>query len=91
MHQNKMQDQAVHNVLDINRIKFKSYGNYQSYFKSNEIIINNQDPQNQNPNDETSKAEHPNRYDSEDIEINTTSAIPNFKPKLLPDNGLKKV
>lgn len=42
----------------------------------------------QNQNEETSKADHPNRYDSEDIEINTTSKLSNFNAKLLPDNTI---
>lgn len=36
------------------------------------LILNNQDPQSQNPNYETSNTKHCNR--------------PKFKPKLLPDN-----
>ena len=31
-------------------------------------------------------AENPNENDSEDKEINKTSALPNFMPKILPDD-----
>ena len=52
--------------------------------------INKQHPYSQTENDETPGAEHPNENDSEDTETNKTSAIPNFMPQVLPDDGTAK-
>ena len=38
----------------------------------------------------TPEAEYPNENDSEDTETNTTCAIPNFMPQILPDDEIAK-
>ena len=45
MYKNKLQDQGVQNVININKIKFEPYGNSvnQAYSQFNETLINNQD------------------------------------------------
>ena len=61
-----MQEQGVLNVVNINIIKFELYGNlvHLGFSQFNETLINNQNPpHNQNKNDETSGAKHPNEND----------------------------
>ena len=84
MYQNELQDQGVHNVLNINKIKFEPYGNLfdEVYYRLNETLINTQDPHRQIENDETPGAEYPNDNDSEDTETNKTSTTPTFMPQI---------
>ena len=51
-------------------------------------MINNQDPHSKIENDETPALKHPNGNDSEDREINRTSAISNFMPKIFPHDEI---
>ena len=50
--------------------------------KFNEILINNQDADSQIENDETPRSKYPNGINSENTEINKTSAILNLIPKI---------
>ena len=92
LYQNKLQEQGVQDVVNRNKIKFEPYGNLvdQVFSQFNENSINIQDPHSQIENDETPEAEYPNENDSEDIETNKTSAIPNFMPQILSDNEIAK-
>ena len=53
-------------------------------------MITNQDPDRQIENDETRGAEYPNENDSENTKTNKTYAIPNFMPKILPDDEIEE-
>ena len=83
LYQNKLQEQGVQDVVNRNKIKFEPYSGLvdQAFSQFNENSINNQDPHSQIENDETPEAEYLNENDSEDTEINKTSAIPNFYAK----------
>ena len=72
--------------------KFEPYGDLvdQTFSQFNENSINYQDPDSQIENDETPEVEHHNENDSEDIERNKSPAIPNFMPKMLPDDEIAK-
>ena len=88
LHQNKLQEQGVQDVVNANKIKFEPYGGLvdEAYSKFNEILLNNQDPQSQFENDEILEAEYSNGSYSDDREINEAPANTNFMPKILPDN-----
>ena len=90
LYQNKLQEQGVQDVGNINKIKFEPYGDLgdEEYSRLNEILINIQDPWSQIENDEIPGAEYPNDNDSEDTEKNKTSTIPTFMPQILPDNEI---
>ena len=62
----------------------------QAFLKFNEYVVNNQDRHGQIENYETPGAEYPNESDSENTETNKTSALPNFIPKILPDDDIAK-
>ena len=49
MYQNKLQEEGVQNVVNINKIDFKPYNDLvdQTLLQLNENVINNQDPQSQ--------------------------------------------
>ena len=49
MSQNKLQQEGVQNVVNINKIDFKPYNDLvdQTFLQFNENVINNQDPQSQ--------------------------------------------
>ena len=86
-YQNKLQEEGVQDVVNINKIRFEPYGDLvdQAFSQFNENLINNQDPHSQIENDETPGPEYPNESDSEEGETNNNSAIPNFMPQILPD------
>ena len=65
-------------------IKFDSVD--QDFSQFNKNLVNNVDPYSQIENDETQRAEYPNKNYLEDAETNKTSAIPNFMPNILPDD-----
>ena len=46
LYQNKLQKGGVQDVVNINKIKFESYGDlvHQAFLEVNEILINNQHP-----------------------------------------------
>ena len=46
MYQNKLQQQGVQDILNINKIKFEPHGDLvdQADLRLNETLINNQDP-----------------------------------------------
>ena len=92
MHQNKLQKQRVHDVANGNKIKFGPYGDLvgQAFSEFNENSIKNQDPHSQIENYETPRAEYCNENDSEDTEINQTSAFPNFMSQILPHDETTK-
>ena len=92
LHQNKLQEQGVQDVVNRNKIKFKPYGDLvdQTFSQFNENSINNQDPHSQIGKDGTPEAEYANENDSEDTETNKTSVIPNFMPEILPDDEIAK-
>ena len=73
-----------------NKIKFEPYGDLvdQASSKFNENLLNNKDPQSQIENHETPWAVYPNKNDSEETETNKHYAIPNFMPKILPDDEI---
>ena len=58
MYQNKLQEEQVHDVISISKIKTEPYGDLvdQAFVQLNEIFINNQDPHSQIENDETPEA-----------------------------------
>ena len=60
----------------------------QAFSQFNETLIKNQDPGSQIKNDEIPGAEYPNENDSEDMETNKTSEIPNFMSNVLADNEI---
>ena len=62
----------------------------QAFLKFNEYVVNNQDRHGQIENYEIPGAEYPNESDSENTETNKTSALPNFIPKILPDDDIAK-
>ena len=90
MYENKLQEDGVQDVVNKNKRKLEPYGDLvdQGFSKINENLINNQDPNSQIENDETSAAEYPNESDSEEGETNKTSALPNFMPQILPDDEI---
>ena len=51
-------------------------------------MISSQGPHSQIKNDESPGAENPNKYDLQDTETNTTSAIGNFMSQVLPDDEI---
>ena len=85
-----LQEQGVQDVVNINNITSEQYGDLidQIYSEFNETLINNQDPHSKIENDETPALTHPNGNDSEDREINRTSAISNFMPKIFPHDEI---
>ena len=80
MHQNKLGQQGVQAVANMNKIKLEPYGDLvdQAFSQFNKNSITNQDPHNQVENDETPGAKYLDENVSEDTETNKTSAIPNF-------------
>ena len=90
LHQNKLREQGVQAVVNMNKTKFERYGDLvdQAFSQLNENSITNQDPHSQIEKDETPGTEYLLENDSEDAEINKTSAIPNFMPKILPDDEI---
>ena len=58
----------------------------QAFSQFSGTLIKNQDPGSQIKNDEIPGAEYPNENDSEDMETNKTSEIPNFMSNVLADN-----
>ena len=89
---NKLQEQRVQDVVNKNKIKFLPYNDLGDYTFSqfNENSINNQDPHSQIDNDGTLRTEYPNENYSEDTETNKTSAIPNFRQQVLPNDEIDK-
>ena len=75
----------------MNKTKFEPYGDLvdQAFSQPNENSITNQDPHSQIEKDETPGTEYLLENDS-DTETNKTSAIPNFMPKILPDDEITK-
>ena len=53
-------------------------------------MINNPGPHSQIENDKTPGAEYLHENDAENTETNKSSAIPNFMPKILPDDEIAK-
>ena len=92
LYQNKLQEQGVQDVVNRSKIKFEPYGDLvdQAFSQFNENSINNQDPQCQTENDETPEAQYPNENESEVLETNKTSAIPNFSHKYYQMMKLQK-
>ena len=90
LYQNKLQEEGVQDVVDINKIKFEPYGDLidQTCSQFNENLINNQDLHSQIENDETPGPEHPKESDSKERETKKTSALPNFIPQILPDDEI---
>ena len=62
MYQNKLQEEGVQNVVNVNKIKFEPYGGLvdQVFLQYNENLIYNEDPQNQIENYETLGEKYPN-------------------------------
>ena len=92
LYQNKLQEQGVQGIENINKIKFEPYGNLvdEVYSRLIETLVNNQNPHSQIENDEIPGAEYPNDNDSEDTETNKTSTIPTFMPKISTDDEIAK-
>ena len=88
MYQNKLQEEQVQNVINVNKMKFEPHGDLvdQAFVQFNENLINNQDPHSQTENDETPEEEYPNESDLEEGETNRTFALPNVMPH--PDNEI---
>ena len=55
MHQKKLEKEGVQDVVNINIMKFESYGDLvdQGFLQFNENLINNQDPHSEIENEET--------------------------------------
>ena len=70
MYQNKLQEQGVQDVANINKITFEPHGDLvdQVFSQFNEALINNQDLHRQTENDETPGKEYSNENNSEDPE-----------------------
>ena len=92
MYHNKLQEQEVQEVVNRNKTKFEPYDDLvdQVFSKFNDNSIHNQDPHRQIENDKTPGTKYPNENDSEDTEINKTSAYPNYMPQILPDDAIAK-
>ena len=92
MYQNKLGQQGVQAVVNMNKIKFEPYGNLADQFFSyfNESSLTNQDPHSQVKNHETPGYEYPNEDDSRSTETNKISTILNFMPKILPGDETAK-
>ena len=77
LYQNKLQEQGVQDIVNINKIKFEPYGDLvdQVYSRFNETLINNQDPHGQMKNDQISGAEYSSDNDSEETGTKKTSTI----------------
>ena len=90
MYQNKLQEERVQDVVDINKMKFEPYGDlvYQTISQFNKKLINNQDPHNQTKSNEILGTEYSNENDSEERKTNKNSLIPNFKPQIFPDDEI---
>ena len=90
LYQNKLQEQGVQDIVNINKIKFEPYGDLvdEVHSRLNETFINNQDPHSQVENDEIPGAEYPYNNDSEDTKINKTPTIPTFMPQILPNDDI---
>ena len=90
MYQNKLQEEQVKDVTNINKMKFEPCGDLvdQAFVQFNENLINNRDPYSQIENDETLEAEYPIGSDLEVGETNRTFALPNFMQKILPENEI---
>ena len=60
IYQNKLQEQGVQDVVNINKIKFEPHGDFvdRAYLRFSETLINNQDPNSQIENDETPEVEY---------------------------------
>ena len=58
MYQNKLQEQGVQDVVNINKIKFEPHGDLvdKAYLQFNETLINNQDLHSQIENDENTRS-----------------------------------
>ena len=71
-------------------MKFQSYDDLVDpvFFQFNENLIKNQDPHSEIENDETPEAGHLNDLDSEERETKKTTALSNFKPKILADDEI---
>ena len=87
LYQNKLGEQGVQAVVNMNKIKLKPYDDLvdQGFSQFDKNSIKNQDSQIQVENDETPGAEYPNENDSEDTETSKPSAVSNFMPKILPN------
>ena len=88
MYQNKLREEQVQNVINVNKMKFERHGDLvdQAFVQFNENLINNQDPHSQTEHDETPEEEYPNESDLEEGETNRTFALPNVMPH--PDNEI---
>ena len=55
MYQNRLQEEGVQDVVNINKMKFEPYVDSldQEFLQFNENLMNNQDPHSQMENDET--------------------------------------
>ena len=80
IYQNKLQKEGAWHSVNINKMKFEPYGELvdSAFSQFNENLINNQDPDSQIKNDETSGTKYPNGSDTEKGGTNKTFAIPNF-------------
>ena len=89
-YQNNLHKEGAQDVVNINKIKFKLYGDlvYLSFSQFNESLMKNQDPHSQTENDETSEPEYPNESKLEEGETNKISALPNFMPQILTDDEI---
>ena len=69
--------------------KVEPYGDLaeQAFYEN---LINNPGPHSQIENDKTPGAEYLHENDVENTETNKSSAIPNFMPKILPDDEIAK-
>ena len=76
-YQNKLREQGIQVVVNMNKIKLEPYGDLvdQAFSQFNENSIIFQDPHSQTEHDETLGAEYPNENDSEETETNITSAL----------------
>ena len=92
LYHNKLQEQKVQDVANKNKTKLEPYDDLvdSGFFKVNEKSIYNQNPHRQIEIDKTPEAKYPNENDSEDTEINKSSAYPNVIPQVLTDDEIAR-
>ena len=85
-YQNKLQEQGIQDIVNINKIKFELYGDLvdEVYSHLNETLINNQDLHIQiaNARSKIPGAEYSNDNDSEGTETKKTSTIRISMPQI---------
>ena len=92
LYQNKLQEQRIQEVANMNKIMFKPYSDLvdQTFSDFNETLINIQDPYSKIQSYKTPRAEYNNGNNSEGMETNKTSAIFNVMPKIIVGDEIEE-